>query len=661
MPNVTDTWNDLGDNETVPVGPPLQELGVTGLKRVGGYIEDEFLPALRGRKAVKVFREMSNNDSIIGALLFAIDKLIRQVEWEVEPASQDQADLDNAEFLKSCMNDMSMTWDDFVGEALSMIVYGWSWHEIVYKKRVGPWEKDGAKKSEFTDGKIGWRKLPIRAQETMFRWIFDEKGGIKGMVQMAPPTYAQTSLSIERSLLFRTRINKGNPEGISLIRTAYRSWYMKKRLEEFEAIGVERDLAGMPVGKLPSEYFTAQPGSAQHKMLQGFRKMVQGVRRDENEGLVLPVAFDPDTKNELFGFELMSASGTRQFDTNALIQRYEQRILMSVLADFILVGHEAVGSYALHTDKTGIFRAALNAIVDSLADTMNRHAVPRLFAINGIKPERLPKFKPGDIDPPDLNQLAAFITATAGAGMQWFPDPELEKFIRNIAKLPELSPEQLELRSELFDQQQAMEFATGQMGLLGMQQKAEMTAQGFTPEQAEMASQMPNQEMQAYEAQSAMDAEGMRMAHPVGQMQRAQEEEQLALQAQGKTGDIAAQDEASANQHVRDKEKAALQEKMADSAFKREKEKTSLGEKQADSAHKREKEKVDRDEKVAFSQHKRESEKIDRDEMRAHFQSLLDKDKTDRDIKTMREKGKLQRVAAKDKPAAKKPAKKEKK
>lgn len=657
MPNVTDTWNDLGDTETVPAGPPLQELGVTGLKRVGGYVEDEFLPALRGRKAVKVYREMSENDSIIGALLFAIDKLIRQVEWEVEPASQSPDDLKNAEFLKSCMDDMSMTWDDFVGEALSMIVYGWSWHEIVYKKRIGPWEKNGARRSEYTDGMIGWRKLPIRAQETMFRWIFDEKGGVKGLVQMAPPTYTQTSLSIERSLLFRTKINKGNPEGRSLIRSAYRSWYMKKRLEEFEAIGVERDLAGMPVGKLPSEYFTAAPGTAQNKMLLAYKKMVQGVRRDENEGLVLPVAFDPDTKNPLFEFELMSSSGSRQFDTNALIQRYEQRILMSVLADFILVGHEAVGSYALHTDKTGIFRAALNSIVGSLADTLNRHAVPRLFAINGIKPEKLPKFSPGDIDPPDLNQLAQFITATAGAGMQWFPDPELEKFIRNIAKLPELSPEQLEIKSQMFDQQLAMDFATSQMGLLGMQQKAEMTAQGFTPEQAEMAAQMPNREMQAYEAQSQMDAEGMRMGHPVGQMQRAQEEQQMEMQARGKTGDIEAQDFASANQHERDKEKAALQEKMADSQLKREKEKQTLAERQASSQFKREKESADRNEKVADRQHKREGEKIDREQMRAHFQSLLDKDKTDRDIKTMREKGKLQRVASKDK----KPAKKEKK
>jgi hypothetical protein len=86
------------------------------------------------------------------------------------------------------------------------------------------------------------------------------------------------------------------------------------------------------------------------------------VRRDEHEGLVLPSEYDPDTKQPLFDFELLSSGGARTFDTNALIQRYEQRILMSVMADFLLLGHEGVGSYAMHVDKTGIFKAALNTI-----------------------------------------------------------------------------------------------------------------------------------------------------------------------------------------------------------------------------------------------------------------------------------------------------------
>ena len=155
----------------------------------------------------------------------------------------------------------------------------------------------------------------------------------------------------------------------------------------------------------------------------------------------------------------MASGGARSSTPTRIIQRYEQRILMSVLADFILVGHENVGSYSMHTDKTGIFRAALNAITKAIADTLNRHAVPRLFEANGWKLDELPKFEPTNVDPPDLTQLAQFISSTAGAGMQWFPDPELEKFVRDIARLPEMTEETVEFKREMFEQQQAMEYA----------------------------------------------------------------------------------------------------------------------------------------------------------------------------------------------------------
>ena len=567
------TWDEDNAGDEIPqrVGP-MDELGVTGVKRVSGYVDEEFLPALRGRKAVRVYREMSANDSMVGALLFSIDKLLREVEWKVLPPEGPEGEKAQ-EFLEECMEDMSHSWDDFIGEVLSMITYGWSWHEIVYKKRLGPWQKDPKKRSKHNDGRIGWRKMPIRAQETLQRWSFDETGGIRAMVQMAPPRYATTVLPIEKSILFRTSIAKGNPEGLSLLRTSYRSWYFKKRLEEFEAIGVERDLAGMPVGRVPADYLTAQKGTPQAKTVEAFRKMVRGVRRDENEGLVLPTQYDPDTKQPLFDFELMSSGGTRQFDTNAIITRYEQRILMSCLADFILVGHQDTGSYSLHTDKTGIFRAALNAITKAIADTLNRYAVPRLFAVNGWKLDELPRFEPTNVDPPALDQLAAFISATAGAGMQWFPDPELEKYIREIARLPEMTDDEVDFKREMLEQQQAMEYGSGQMELLGLKQKADMTAEGMTPEQAEMHSQTPHPATQEAELQgqaAQMDLQTQQ------QMQQAQIQQQPPPE-----------DPNAAKDHQREKEKMQLADKTAQGAHSRDKEKMRLQDVMSNREHKR--------------------------------------------------------------------------
>ena len=468
------------DDEEPPKVPdsPLQELGITGLRRSGGYLDEEFLPNLRGRKAVQVFREMSENDPTVAALVFAFDRLLRQVEWRVEPADSTPDSREAAEFVEQCMEDMSHTWDEFLSEALTCVVFGWSWHEIVYKRRVGPWEDDPRKRSRFTDGKIGWRKLPIRAQETLHKWQFDETSGVRGMWQMAPPDFKERYLPIERSLLFRPVAVKGNPEGRSMLRGAYRPWYFKKRIEEYEAVGLERDLVGMPMASIPSEYLNPKPGSSEEKMLVAMKAMVRGLRRSEHEGIVFPNDIDPETKMKLFELTLLGGGGTRQFAAGDIIERYDTRILMSVLADFILVGHQGVGSYSMHTDKTGLFRASINTVSQGIADVMNRHAIPRLFKVNNWQVEKLPRFAPNNVDPPDLAQLASFVSAMTSAGMPFFPDPDLEKFVRSAAQLPKLDESELRMREQESVYDQIMRVSQARLGLMQTVQQSSAMIQG---------------------------------------------------------------------------------------------------------------------------------------------------------------------------------------
>ena len=143
------------------------EYGKTGLYRFNtGWIYEEFLRELQGRKGIEVYKEMSENDDIIGAILFATEMLMRQAEWSVKEASSSDVDVEAAEFVTSCMYDMEETWSDFISEVLSFLTYGWSYHEIVYKRRMGN-TRNPETKSKYTDGLIGWRKLPIRSQDTL--------------------------------------------------------------------------------------------------------------------------------------------------------------------------------------------------------------------------------------------------------------------------------------------------------------------------------------------------------------------------------------------------------------------------------------------------------------------------------------------------------------
>jgi hypothetical protein len=276
--------------------PDLSEFGSTGLRHSGGTVFEEFLPTLRGSRGSRVYREMRDNDPVIGSILYAIEKVITRLDWRVDPfkdksldGETDPKDVEVAEFVDSCINDMSESWEVTLSAILTMLVFGYSYHEIVYKIRGGD-SKDPQRKSRYDDGKIGWRKLPIRAQETLWQWMFDKDGGIQGMIQSDPSaSILVRPIPIEKALLFRMNNSKNNPEGRSLLRNAYRPWYYKHRIEEIEAIGVERDLAGLPIAYLPPEYLSSSATADQVQVRQAVEQIVQNVKRNEQEGLVFPL------------------------------------------------------------------------------------------------------------------------------------------------------------------------------------------------------------------------------------------------------------------------------------------------------------------------------------------------------------------------------------
>lgn len=428
--------------------PAFAELGLSGLRRASGYVLEEYLPRLQGDRALKIFEEMETSSPVVGAALLALDLLMRQVPWHVA-TDDDTVEDPRAEFIESCLKDMSQSWHDTLSEILSMLAYGFSYHEIVYKRRVKG-------ESQFTDGLIGWKKLPIRAQITRQRWEFDTNGGIKGMWQIAAPTYIATFLPIEKCLLFRPGAHKANPEGRSLLRRAYRPWYFAKRIEEFEGIGIERDLAGLPVVYVPAEIMQESAAPDLKATYEAFKKMVVNLRRDEQEGVVMPQQYDA-SGNKLYELTLLSTQSRRQFDTTAILQRYNVQILTTLLADVLALGHEKVGSFALASSKTNLMSVALNAILDSVAETFNRYAIPRLLEVNGMPTDDAPRLCHGDIETPDLPDLADYILKLSQAGMPLFPDRKVENQLREYANFPTLSDEEFTERQAALDEQQAAE------------------------------------------------------------------------------------------------------------------------------------------------------------------------------------------------------------
>jgi len=434
--------------------------GLSGLTRYGAVsrVYEEFLKELQGPQGMKNFREMYDNDPIVGAVMYAALHLCRKVTFKFRPADDSNKAKEVADFVGGAIfDDMTQTWPDTLSEILTMLPFGWALLEFRMKRRLGMgkvdlrppaisdvyngvgglgYEVPNFAPSRFDDGKIGFRDWSLRSQETLFQWEFDEDSNAVVMQQMASPDYRIRRIPLAKALLFRTQVSKNNPEGRSILRNAWTSYYFKKNLQVFEGIGIERDLAGYPViqmekpdianGLAVPDIWNTQDAKMV-AMLAAIQKMVRSVRRDEQEGMVLPWWAK---------FSLVGTGSKRNFDTNSIIGRYDQRISMSMMADFIMLGHEAVGSKALAATKISLFTSALSSFLDTAAAIISRKAVPLLLQFNGYPQELCPVMEHGNVESVNLQELGDFIQKVAGTGFNPLASPEAQKAIMDIAKLP---------------------------------------------------------------------------------------------------------------------------------------------------------------------------------------------------------------------------------
>ncbi|MDD5305009.1 MAG: hypothetical protein PHS14_18070 [Elusimicrobia bacterium] len=456
------------------VGPEIDEnwdltseLGATGLRQWSGIVREELLPKLTGMQGILTYREMSDNDPIIGASLTTIDLKARNTDWRIDPAGDSPEDLRAAAYLESIRHDMAQTWPDHISEAMTMLAYGWSMFEIVYKVRKGP-NKDPHLDSRFNDGLIGVRKLAIRGQDTLFRWQFDGTGGIQALIQRPPPDYYERVIPIQKALLYRTAMRKNNPEGRSILRNSYSSWFYKKRIEQFQAVGIERDVAGIPCIGVPAQLF-ASTNAKDAAAMAKWNRVAVNLRNDEQAGIVYPMQYDQQGK-PMFEIKLLTTGGRKQFDTHAILEYYDQRIAMSLMTDFLFLGmagarQARTGSYNLGEAKMSSFSNAMGAYLDVIENVLNRYLVPRLFELNNWRVDHLPQFKHEPVENPNLQEMGAFLTALANAGMPMFPDEDLEAYLRRLASLPVApAPETSEEADEAADEETKPEFESDETG-----------------------------------------------------------------------------------------------------------------------------------------------------------------------------------------------------
>ena len=419
----------------------IGETGLKGARPVEGWLYEEFLPELRGLEGARRYQEMQDNDPMVGALLFAIEMLVKNVKWRVD--INNDADPNDADAKKlrdwyddALLHDMKISWMQVVAESLSSLTYGFHLGEVVYKKRD-------------SDGLIGVLKLAPRSQHSVWRWFFNDEGDVTGFEQFIWDG-ANVVIPIEKLLLWKNRSTRGNPEGRSLLRNAYVTYKRKNRIEEAEGRSALRS-AGLVVFRIPSQYLSPTASPDEKRIAAIYKDAADKIAQDKQGSIVLPSDVHPETKTPLVTVEYVTTGDRKPADLSPIVDRQDKRIVSVVLADFIVLGQDGTGSLALSSNKTTLFARAIGAILKMIAEPINEVLIPRLAKLNGFDEEKLPTLEHEDIEEPDLEVFSNSIKNLAGAGMPIFPseDGSVESHIRELLQLPDVKAKELPMQPAL--------------------------------------------------------------------------------------------------------------------------------------------------------------------------------------------------------------------
>jgi len=417
---------------------PLSELGGTGLRNSHGNIDEEVLRDLQWPNCINVYKQMES-DALISGALYAIKQFIKSAEWKVEEYNGPDKPADakeQAEFLRTCLDDMEKSWSDVLEDVLSFLTYGFSVHEIVYKKRLGM-QPPGRKqyRSRYNDGKIGWAKIPIRSQDSIDEFKTSPRGDLLAVHQKDYWNKIDVWIPADRFLLFRTSSYKDNPYGRSVLNGAYRAYYFRRNLEIMESIGVERNLSGIPVIRVPSDILSIDADDNAQKLRAMYETMGSMLKKNDQSYVMLPSDIygngDAATGNYIYDISLLRSDGTNLAAISPLIHRWDHRIMQSMLTDFILTGTESVGSYAMASSKVDAFKVSISSYLDTVANQFNEKAIPVLMKYNGWDAEKAPTLKHHGVEKMSLEPLADILKKAGETGFIT-PDEGIENFIREL-------------------------------------------------------------------------------------------------------------------------------------------------------------------------------------------------------------------------------------
>lgn len=386
---------------------------------------------LRVGQSFHTFRDMKL-DGVIGGSMSYLKALLSKPDWKIDyPDKPTQAETKLVDALNQSINDME-GYDkrQFMSNLLASLDYGCSLNEVVFKRKFGRTVFDTISPIHLT---------------TVSKFTF-EKGSLKevkitpaendGLIDFGA-TGAEVVVKGDKLLLLALEQDADFPLGKSVLYGAYTSWKAKQILQEYEAIGVAKNLSGVLSIKVPSEYLTkyhSEPGSDEAQYLDSLLMQAEMLHAGKGSYVVSP----SDTQQngvDLFRIETIGGTQGQAYDVGGAIGRYNDEIMLAMQASILALGNSGGGSFALSDSKTLLLTMFVMNIQAAISSAV-RKIVKQAFKLNGLDPSRAKGLVFDDLEPMDWDDFTRGWQRLVQSGAVT-PDKPLEGYLRKAGGAPD--------------------------------------------------------------------------------------------------------------------------------------------------------------------------------------------------------------------------------
>lgn len=415
---------------------PMREAGVRGVDVYGGYIgERERNPALVGANKYEVYSDLLVNTSVVAAGVRYFVNLVAKPSWKVTPADDSDEAKRLAEIVEDIVDDIDTPWPRIIRRATSFRFYGFGVHE---------WTAKRTKK-----GYIGLQSLNPRPQHTIEQWAVTDHGQVKGFYQrsnLIGVNAAHIYIPRTKTVYLVDDALTDSPEGMGVLRHLVEPYARLTKYLQLEGRGYERDLNGIPVGKVPYAALNAAvaDGVLTKTEADAFVAAMKDFVKMEATGKATGMLIDSQPFESIgdngrsvssiaqWGIELLKGGSQAHQPIHQAIERTNREMARILGTEGLMLGGDGAGSLALSKDKSTTLLLQANSTLVDLREGMSDDLVNAIWLLNGFPEELKPRLTSEEIQQRDAEAVSKALNDMAKAGATLQPDDPVVNDVRDM-------------------------------------------------------------------------------------------------------------------------------------------------------------------------------------------------------------------------------------